>query len=95
MTLASNMDNKSLHGEAFNFGSSQPISVLSLYDEIIKLMGKKVKPKILGEAKNEIDRQYLSIEKVKRLLNWAPKYTISDGLKETIEWYREFLKRKN
>ncbi len=87
--LAENLDRKEVRGEAFNFGTSKPISVIDLYNKIIKLMERNVKPKILGEAKNEIDRQYLSIEKAKRILKWQPKFTIDQGLKETIEWYKK------
>ena len=92
LTLAENLHRKDVVGEAFNFGTGKPISVLELYSKIIKLMGKNVKPKILGEAKNEIDAQYLSIEKAKRILKWKPMYSIGQGLKETIEWYRSHLK---
>jgi len=93
LTLAENLDKKEVIGQAFNFGTETPISVLDLYNRIIKLMGKDTKPKILGEAKNEIDRQYLSIKKAKEILNWKPQYTIEDGLKETIEWYLEYFKK--
>ena len=55
-------------------------------------MEKNTKPKILGEAKNEIDRQYLAIDKVKKILKWQPKYTIDRGLKETIDWYKNNYK---
>ena len=89
--LAENLHRKEVVGQAFNFGTGKPISVLDLYSKITKLMGKKAKPQILGEAKNEIDRQYLSIEKAKRILKWQPKYTIDQGLKETIKWYRDNL----
>lgn len=93
LTLASNLKRKDIQGEAFNFGSGKPISVINLYNKIIKLMGKDVIPKILGAAKNEIDRQFLSIEKAKRLLKWEPKYSLDEGLKETIEWYKDFFKK--
>ena len=93
LKLASNINRKDVQGEAFNFGTSKPISVLELYNKIINLMGKKIKPKILGNAKNEIDKQYLSIEKAKRVLKWQPKYSIEQGLRETIAWYRQFLKK--
>mgnify|MGYP001562541284 FL=1 len=89
LTLAENLHRKEIVGQAFNFGTSKPISVIDLYNKIIRLMGKNTKPKILGEAKNEIDRQYLAIDKVKKILKWQPKYTIDQGLKETIEWYRQ------
>ncbi len=88
LTLAENLHRKDVIGQAFNFGTGKPVKVIDLYKKIIKLMGKNIKPKIIGEAKNEIDRQYLSIEKAKRILGWKPKYDLNTGLKETISWYK-------
>jgi len=92
LALAENLHRKEVIGQAFNFGTGKPISVIDLYNKIIKLMEKNTKPKILGEAKNEIDRQYLAIDKVKKILKWQPKYTIDRGLKETIDWYKNNYK---
>lgn len=89
LTLAENMGGD-VKGEAFNFGTGKPISVIQLFSKIIELMGKgDVNPKILGEAKNEIDRQLLDSSKVKKFFNWEPKYSLEQGLKETIDWYKE------
>ncbi|MBI2654835.1 GDP-mannose 4,6-dehydratase [Candidatus Woesearchaeota archaeon] len=88
LTLAENIQRKDVVGQAFNFGTGKPVKVIDLYTKIIKIMGKNIKPKILGQAKNEIDRQYLSIEKAKRVLKWKPKYDLDAGLKETVAWYR-------
>lgn len=93
LTLAENLHRKDVQGHAFNFGTGKPISVLELYNKIVRLMGKKIKPKILGEARNEIDKQYLSIEKAKKVLKWQPMYNIDEGLKETIDWYRKFFNK--
>ena len=89
LTLAENIDK--VKGEAFNFGTETPISVLNLFKLIISLTGKTMQPKVAAKAANEIDRQYLGIAKVKRVLNWHPKYSLEQGLKETIEWYKEHL----
>ena len=90
LTLAENMDKDEVKGQAFNFGTGKPISVIDVYNKIAEIMNKKdTKPKILGEAKNEIDRQFLSIDKVKKTFGWQPKYSLEQGLKETIEWYKE------
>jgi UDP-N-acetylglucosamine 4-epimerase len=35
-----------------------------------------------------------SIDKAKELLGYNPKYSIKDGLKESIEWYWKNLKTK-
>ena len=93
LTLAENLHRKEVLGEAFNFGTGKPISVLDLYKKIIKFMGKSIEPKILGEAKNEIDRQYLDSAKAKKVLNWEAKYDIDAGLKETIEWYKDYFSK--
>ena len=93
LTLAENLHRKEVLGQAFNFGTGKPINVLDLYKKIIKMMGKNVEPKILGEAKNEIDRQYLDSGKAKKILNWEARYDIDSGLKETIEWYKEYFSK--
>lgn len=90
LTLAENLHRKEVVGEAFNFGTGKPITVLELYKKIIKLMDKDVKPKILGEAKNEINRQYLDSQKARKILNWEAKYDLETGLKETISGYKRY-----
>jgi CDP-glucose 4,6-dehydratase len=94
LTLAENVHRENVAGEAFNFGTETPINVLNLVKKIVKLTGKNIPVKVLGTARNEIDKQYLSISKAKRVLNWKPKYPLDKGLRETIEWYKEFS-RKN
>jgi CDP-glucose 4,6-dehydratase len=94
LTLGENMHRDDIVGEAFNFGVGEPVTVLELFNTIIKLTGSEMKPKILDQAKNEIKRQYLNVDKVKSMLSWKPKYTLESGLKETISWYEEYLKEK-
>ena len=92
--LAEKMDDKKIHGEAFNFSNEIQVSVLELTKKILKLMEREdLKPKILNEAKNEIKHQYLSAEKARKMLGWKPKYDLESGLKETIEWYKQFFKK--
>ena len=91
LMLAENLHRKEVSGEAFNFGTGRPISVIDLYKKIIKVMGKDIKPKILGQAKNEIDRQYLDSAKAKKVLGWEAKYDLDLGLRETIEWYKNYF----
>jgi CDP-glucose 4,6-dehydratase len=90
--LAEKMENKNIHGEAFNFSNELQITVLELVKKIISLMGKEnIEPNVLGIAKNEIKHQYLSAKKAREMLGWSPKYTIDEGLERTIQWYSKFL----
>ena len=85
-------------GEAFNFGSCKPISVLSLVNKILFIAKKKdLKPLILSKRKikGEIDRQYLSSRKASRGLGWRCRVSLGQGLKKTYAWYFKHLKCLN
>ncbi|MFN7948202.1 MAG: GDP-mannose 4,6-dehydratase [Blastocatellia bacterium] len=82
-------------GEAFNFGTNHPVQMLELVSRIIELAGKsrKLEPKVMLKTKiaGEIDAQYLSAEKVGARLGWRAEISLDEGLKRTIEWYRNHL----
>jgi CDP-glucose 4,6-dehydratase len=86
------MCNPELRGEAFNFSNESQISVLELVNMILRAMGSELVPEIQNQATNEIRHQYLSAERARRLLHWAPEFTLEQGLKRTIAWYQEVLK---
>lgn len=92
--LAEKLGRNELKGQAFNFGSGKPVKVVELFGKIAVACGKpNTKPKVLGTATNEIDRQYLSIEKARKVLGWKPEFSLEEGLQETVQWYREYFKK--
>ena len=92
MLLAQKLqEHPSLRGEAFNFSNELQITVLDLVRRILKVMGSTLEPDILNTTCNEIRHQYLSAEKARRLLNWAPLFDLDAALGRTVQWYREFL----
>ena len=42
-------------------------------------------------AQGEIESQYLDSSKARRRLGWSAAFTLEDGLRETIAWYRDLL----
>ena len=62
LRLAEKMaENPSIFGEAFNFSNEIQMNVLDLTLKILKLMDRDdLKPKLLGQANNEIRHQYLT-----------------------------------
>jgi CDP-glucose 4,6-dehydratase len=92
LALAERLPDERFIGQAFNFGTETPVSVLDLVDRILKLTGKiALAPKLLNEASREITNQYLSCDKARRMLNWQSKHTLEEGLRETIAWYQKKL----
>ena len=79
-------------GQAFNFSPESRVSVLEITRQIQQLMERTdLEPIVLNQAKAEIPNQYLDSTKAHRELGWSPRYTLECGLRETIEWYRDFL----
>ena len=93
LVAAEQLDKEEVAGKAFNFGTEQPLSVLELAKRIIAAAGKNLEPQILNEAKNELQEQYLDWAKAKKVLGWQPQFGLDDGLRETIQWYREFFSK--
>ncbi len=92
LLLAQAMRSGAHTGAVFNFGVDAPITVLEMVRAIVNLSDHpELEPVILNNAPNEIQNQYLSSEKAHRVLGWKPQYTLDEGLKETIAWYREVL----
>ena len=82
-------------GDVYNLGSGQEISIGDLAQKIIELTGKKVE--IIEDAqrirpeKSEVERLLSNAEKAKKVTGWEPKYTLEEGLKETIDWIKDNL----
>lgn len=89
------MNAKSKEGETINIACSQTISILQLINSINSILGTTIKPKFnqprIGEVKNSL----ADITKAKKLINYSPIVYFEEGLKKTIEWYRENIDDKD
>ncbi|MGI8566892.1 MAG: GDP-mannose 4,6-dehydratase [Pyrinomonadaceae bacterium] len=83
--------NSELRGQAFNFSNEIQVTVLELVERILSLMDSDLQPDVRNETTNEIRHQYLSAAKARKLLDWQPLFTLDEGLRRTIDWYRAFL----
>jgi CDP-glucose 4,6-dehydratase len=91
LTLAEQVHRPEVRGEAFNFSAGEPASVLQVVEAVGKALGVTPDPDVRGEAVAEISRQYLSSERARRVLGWQARFTLAQGLGETVDWYRGFL----
>ncbi|HUA69935.1 MAG TPA: GDP-mannose 4,6-dehydratase [Solirubrobacteraceae bacterium] len=83
-------------GEALNAGGGEPHRVLDVIELICRLAGASVVPEIRGEGvpHGEIDRQWLDSSRLRELTGWRPQVPLEEGLRRTIEWYREHPKAR-
>lgn len=81
---------KKLAGQILNMGTGIEYTNDEVVKALFKVTGKKVKiekgafPKRLWDTSHWV----ADISKTRKLLNWKPHNTLSDGLKKTYDWYR-------
>lgn len=82
-------------GEAFNAGGDEPHSVLEVVELMCRVAGTGVEPDVRGTGTppGEITRQWVDSTKLRQLSGWAPRVSLEEGLRRTIEWYREYVPR--
>ena len=83
--------NPSLKGEAFNFSNETQMTVGEIVKKILSLMESNLQADIRNEVNNEILHQYLSAEKARTQLDWKPLFNLEQGLKHTVDWYKDFF----
>lgn len=83
--------NPNLKGEAFNFSNELQMTVSQIVEKILSLMGSNLQADIRDEVSNEILHQYLSAEKARTQLGWKPLFDFEQGLRQTVDWYKDFF----
>jgi CDP-glucose 4,6-dehydratase len=92
MLVASRLwSDETLRGRAFNFSNESRISVLDLVRTILCQMKSSLDPDARNEASQEIRDQFLSAERAHIELAWHAEFTLEEGLRRTIDWYRKHL----
>ena len=79
------------NGSIFNLGNDQPISLLTTAELMIEENhgGNYIFKSFPTDLKKiDIGDFYSDFSKIKNLLGWSPKVKIRDGMKETLDYFR-------
>jgi NAD dependent epimerase/dehydratase len=85
-------------GEEINIATQSEISIAQLAQEIFNLLNRRAK--IIGDVNrvrpemSEVDRLMGSNEKIRRLTDWRPEFSLKQGLGKTIDWFSISENRK-
>jgi NAD dependent epimerase/dehydratase len=84
-------------GEEINIATQSEVSIGDLAKEIIRQINPGARilcdEQRLRPEKSEVERLLGSNEKIKRLTNWRPQYTLQEGIANTIEWIKANMDR--
>ena len=83
-------------GEVTNIGTGSGVTIGELLQKILRIIGKENMPVVedanrVRPDKSEVMELICDNSKAQQLLGWSPKYSLDEGLVETIEWMRKYI----
>lgn len=78
-------------GEAYNIGRSEEISVLEFAKQVVRAAGNDTEIIFVPGRPQDIQRRCPETSKTERELAWRATTPLSDGLRSTVDWYRQRL----
>lgn len=86
------LEKKEAVGNSFNIGNPKGTITIGMLAQLIKQLACS-KSEIVYVPKNYVDVELRvpSIEKAASILDFKPKYDLSEGLSKTIQWYRSIV----
>jgi nucleoside-diphosphate-sugar epimerase len=84
-------------GRAVNIGRGEDISIGELVETIGRRLGRTIRIESDGQrirpAASEVERLLAGTALARRLWGWQPRYSLEQGIDETIAWVEENLHR--
>jgi UDP-glucose 4-epimerase len=74
--------------EVVNISTNKATSINKLVELMNEIMNTSLEPIYAEPRKGDIVHSYLDNKKALEVLGWKPEYSLEDGLRETIEYYR-------
>ena len=75
-----------------NIGNPVEITIKEFGEEIARLTGVEFKPSYQPLPENDPQKRRPDITKAKEILGWEPKVDRAEGLKRTLEYFKEHVK---
>jgi UDP-glucuronate decarboxylase len=74
-----------------NMGNPSEFTMLELADKVLSLVGGKSKPTFCSLPTDDPKQRQPDISLAKQKLDWKPKISLEDGLKETINYFKKMM----
>jgi len=76
-------------GEVFNIALGEEHTVLDLLQELNRIMGTSIAPSFQAPRPGDVRRTLADPSKAQRLLKWTGSVSFAEGLRRTVQWFRE------
>ena len=75
--------------EVINLGGDRPVLLSAIIDQIGELLGNRPRIEYRPMHPADVSTTWANVSKAARLLDWHPEIGIEEGLRRSVDWYRE------
>jgi UDP-glucuronate 4-epimerase len=79
--------------ELLNLGNNNTVKLMDYISLIEQNLGKEAQKNYLPMQKGDVHKTFADIEKTKQILNWEPKIKIEEGIRNFINWYKNYYNK--
>ena len=87
-------DTPAAAGRIFNMAEGRQTSLLQLLNLLSDLLGQSVEPNFQPARVGDVRESLADITQARTVLGYEPQTSLEEGLRQTIDYYREIAERK-
>jgi UDP-glucuronate 4-epimerase len=80
---------KPLGYELINLGGHETVTINEMVGILEAQIGRKAQVTHIPRNKADVDANWASVEKARRLLGWEPQVSLRDGMQRLVDWYMQ------
>jgi UDP-glucuronate 4-epimerase len=92
--VSHNPSNSSAPYQLFNIGKGNPVNLLDFINQIEENLGIKAIREYLPMQDGDVAQTWSDIEDLDRKVNFKPNFSVANGVKNFVDWYRDFYNVK-
>lgn len=85
-------EGKRMVGEVFNIGTGIQTSIKELAEQILEITGSRSVIGFQPGRSADLMRLEANYSAIEQRVGWAPRYSLEEGLRRTVRWYRRFVR---
>jgi len=77
----------------YNIGNNKPVKLMDYINALEKTLGKKAKINFLPLQLGDVPDTFANVDNLKNEFNYMPSTTVTSGVSEFVNWYKDYYKK--
>ncbi|ACL67753.1 NAD-dependent epimerase/dehydratase [Anaeromyxobacter dehalogenans 2CP-1] len=79
-----------VRARVYNIGNSTPVDLMHFIGTLERLLGREAEKQMLPMQAGDVPATFADVSDLEHDIDFRPRTSLEDGLRQLVEWYREF-----